>query len=339
MKDLIASQDWIPALKKNSAAKVAANMLFRSLPPHVRREIETAARESRVEMIDAILANFAYEVALVSLAMPAAPSQGLIGSILSSFCVRKATPIGCTTLVSLRSDSPPEEYPNNTSVVFARNLDWPDRDGALKRNVFIRTVMANNQRGLRRAGLPPTFQTVTFPGYSGVLTGFAPGRFAVAINAVGSDERPVMGAAPTFLLREALDECLSFQDAVKMLSERPLVTSAAFTVANADPLGSPDRDAVVIERTPTKYAHRYPEKVGEGHWLVVATNDMRRISTGPTPVALPGLSETACKRYDGVFRDIPAGLSVEETLRAAEFGCTVYRAKADILRDRGLCVW
>lgn len=336
MKELIASQDWIPDLKKNPTARTAIQLLHSRLPSHVRQEIKIAAAVSGVDHTEAIMANFAYEVALVALAVDRLPS---IPEMLRSLTTTKARPIGCTTLVSLRAEDPQAETLTNRSVDFARNLDWPDRGGVLKKTATVKTYAARNRRAMEQRGVPPTFQSVTFPGYSGVLTGFAPGRFAVAINAVMSDESPVLGAAPTFLLRRVLDECASFDEAVKVLSETPMVTSAAFTIASADQFSKSDTGAVVIERTPTRYAHRYPERVGDGHYLLATTNDMRRISTTKVPAALPGLSETTCRRYDGVFAGIPAGTPIADVLQEAEFGCTVYRARAELLSEAGLTTW
>lgn len=326
IKALVNSQDWIPDLKKNPIARAALQLMHARLPGHVQQEIRIAAAVGGVDHFDAIAANFAYEVALVAVSNHTLSS----GDLLRAFSGAKATPIGCTTFVRITAHER-AETPINVQVEFARNLDWPDSDGSLKRYAEIRRGEPTNRK-------LSTYEVATFPGYSGVLTGFAPGRFAVAINAVMSDEPPKMGAAPTFLLRQALDECASFDAAVRLLSETPLVTSAAFTVASAAQFGSPE-DAVVIERTPSKYALRRPEPVATDTWLLAVTNDMRRISDGKTPLALPGLSETTCARYDGVFRDVRAGLTAQTILSKAEFGCTVYRAAADVLDDPGMRMW
>jgi hypothetical protein len=335
IKALINSQDWIPGIKKNTMARTAIQMLHARLPRHVKQEIKIAAAVGGVDHFDAIAANFAYEVALVSLAS-AAPS---IGDLFKSLSGVKATPVGCTTLVSISSDER-AETPINDRVEFARNLDWPDRDGSLKKHTIVKKYTAPNKGELRKSYLPLEYESVTFPGYSGILTGFAPQRFAVAINAVMSVEAPQMGASPTFLLRQALDECASFDSAVKLLSETPLVTSAAFTVVSAEMHRGPEDGAVVIERTPFTYALRRAEHLGGDDWLLVATNSMRSISSKWDPVPpVPGLSDSSDTRYDSVFRDVKAALPIQTVLANAEFGCTVYRAAAEVLLDKGLRVW
>jgi hypothetical protein len=334
IKALINSQDWIPGVKKNTIARTAIQMLYARLPRHVRQEIKIAAAVGGVDHFDAIAANFAYEVALVSLAGNI-PS---VADLFRSLSGVKATPVGCTTLVSISSDER-AETPINDRVELARNLDWPDRDGALKKHTIVKKYTAPNKGELRKSYLPLEYESVTFPGYSGILTGFAPKRFAVAINAVMSDEAPQMGAAPTFLLRRALDECASFEAAVKLLSETPLVTSAAFTVVSAALHHGPEDGAVVIERTPSTYAIRKAEHIGGDNWLLVATNNTRSISSGWNTTSMPGLAETTDARYDDAFKDVIAGMPLATVLARAEFGCTVYRAAAEVLADKGLRVW
>ena len=326
IKALVNSQDWIPDLKKNPIARAALQLMHARLPRHVKQEIRIAAAVGGVDHFDAIAANFAYEVALVAVSNHTLDK----GDLMRVFSGTKATPIGCTTFVRITAHER-SEMPINMQVEFARNLDWPDSDGSLKRYAEIRLCRPTNRK-------LSAYEVATFPGYSGALTGFAPGRFAVAINAVMSDEPPKMGAAPTFLLRRALDECASFESAVRLLAETPLVTSAAFTVVSAEPFGTPD-DAVVIERTPTTYAVRRAEHLDGDTWLLAATNNMRSISSKWDAVPVPGLSDTACERYDGVFRDVEAGLPIPTILANAEFGCTVYRAAAEVLDDPGLRMW
>ena len=106
----------------------------------------------------------------------------------------------------------------------------------------------------------------TWPGFVGVLTGLAPGRFTASYNqppirrTTGvkaldwvverrrSSRRTAM--PPTHLLRQVFEKAGNFAEARQLLSETPLAIPALFTLAGAD--GS----SVVIERLEDRYRHR-----------------------------------------------------------------------------------
>ncbi|MBI3516831.1 MAG: hypothetical protein HY060_22600 [Proteobacteria bacterium] len=165
---------------------------------------------------------------------------------------------GCTTGIA--------EAPDGRGVRMMRTLDWP-LDG-LGKNVVVS----------RQTGAAGPWFNVTWPGFVGVTTALAPGRFSGALNQAPMTTRGLGligdwvvnrwrvwrdgGLPPTLLLRRAFDECASFDDAVRLLTETPIGLPAIFTLAGAD-----RTSGVVIERLEgAAHVHRAPVCV-TNHWL------------------------------------------------------------------------
>ncbi len=155
------------------------------------------------------------------------------------------------------------EDPRHDGPTLLRTLDWPF-DG------LGRALVATRQQGA--AG---SYISLTWPGYAGVLTGFAPGRFAAAINqpplpsglgkALGWPlARWRVGASrempPSHLLRLAFDRCRDFDAAVALLRHTPICIPAIFTLAGARP-----GETTVIERT-EQQAFIAPDSAAANHW-------------------------------------------------------------------------
>ena len=106
----------------------------------------------------------------------------------------------------------------------------------------------------------------TWPGFVGVLTGLAPGRFAAAYNQppirITTGLKPLdwlverrragrsKALPPTHLLRQVFEKAKNFDEAQQMLSDSPIAIPALFTLAGAD------GRSVVIERLEDRYRHR-----------------------------------------------------------------------------------
>ena len=161
---------------------------------------------------------------------------------------------GCTTGAA----------PEGDGVTLMRTLDWPF-DGLGRALIVVR------QQG--RAG---PYLNVGWPGYAGVLTGVAPGRFAAAINQPPLP-LPQLGKAagwlalrarvnrstalpPSHLLRLAFDTCRNFDEAVELVRTTPICIPAIFTL-----VGLKSGEAVVIERTETS-AFMAAEPAAANHW-------------------------------------------------------------------------
>lgn len=149
-------------------------------------------------------------------------------------------------------------------VTLSRTLDWPfDNLGRALIVVRQQTAMG-------------PYLSVTWPGFSGVLTCVAPGRFAAAINqpplplpgwgkAIGwlaarARVRHSTAPPPSHALRLACETCRTFEEAVALLRGTPLCMPAIFTLA-----GPETGQAVVIERTETA-TFQPASPVAANHW-------------------------------------------------------------------------
>lgn len=190
--------------------------------------------------------------------------------------------MGCTAFACDGPDGP----------IHGRNLDWWTEDQMLARL----TLVVRAQGG---AAVGP-YQIVSWPGFVGALSGLAPGRFAVTLNAVISDERPSLAAPVVLLVRQALERCTDFADAVALLEKTPIAADCLLLVT-----GTRNGEMVVIERTSTRAALRGPER-----GFVVVTNDYRSLdgaNAAPSAVAGNRLHDTTCARFDRAGELLRAG--------------------------------
>ena len=171
---------------------------------------------------------------------------------------------GCTTGVAAD--------PGHPGMRMLRTLDWPFH------GIGEHVVVA------RQAGPAGSFLNVTWPGFIGVITAMAPGRFALAINQAPLVRRGYLPLAldwlinrirvfrsrhlpPAHLARQVMETCRTYDEAKDMLETTPLALPAFFTLAGTRP-----GDGCVIERTETRaWVHPAPAAVAN-HWL---TNGLR----------------------------------------------------------------
>ena len=147
-----------------------------------------------------------------------------------------------------------------------RTLDWP-LDG-LGRNVVV----------AHQSGQVGAYYNVTWPGFAGVVTAMAPGRFSAAIN------QPPMrrytfscwldwaierlrlnnrnALPPSHLLRRVFDECKTYKEAKQLLIETPLSMPAFFSLS-----GVKDGEGCVIERTETNVHVHDGSFCIANHWV------------------------------------------------------------------------
>jgi len=150
-----------------------------------------------------------------------------------------------------------------------RTLDWPFP--GLGRRVEIARMRAP-------AG---EFLNVTWPGYAGVLTALAPGRFAVALNQAPLWRRtnhpwlrpydlaanalrtwPIRFAPPDHALREVFETCRDYGEAKHRLETVPIARPAIFTL-----VGCTRGERCVIERTEQEFSSRSEETAAANDWL------------------------------------------------------------------------
>lgn len=155
--------------------------------------------------------------------------------------------------------------PDGGSARLVRVLDW--RTAGLGRHVMAARV----------AGRAGAYLTLTWPGYTGVIQGMAPGRFSAALNQApmrfSAGVMPidwVIGRAklwqtphPTaaHVLRRAFDTAGSYSAAKHMLTNAPIAAPAIYSLA-----GIHSDETCVIERTETAARVFDGEAVAANHW-------------------------------------------------------------------------
>ncbi len=131
------------------------------------------------------------------------------------------------------------------------------------------------------------YSSIGWPGFLGVFSAVAEGRFAITLNAVLSEDTPQLAPSITLTLREVFETAHTFDEAIDMLTSRTIASDCLLLVT-----GTQNDQRVVVERTSTRSATRRQE----GGPLVV-TNDYRRLeNTGGGGAS--ELHATACSRFD-----------------------------------------
>jgi hypothetical protein len=163
-----------------------------------------------------------------------------------------------------------------------RTLDWPFR--GLGRHTEIAHMR----------GECGNFVSVTWPGYVGVLTAMAPGRFAAALNQAPMWRRTrhrwlrpydyaasVLRAAalaaslpPDQLLRRAFEVCKDFAAARRLLEATPVARPVIYTL-----VGCAAHERCVIERTETDFVSRAEDTCAANDWVPCRPGWEGRIGT------------------------------------------------------------
>jgi hypothetical protein len=176
---------------------------------------------------------------------------------------------GCSTVV----------LPTPSGPVLGRNMDWWPEDVLAQTTYRIRCY----RQGILHLA------SAGWPGGIGVVTGLSGRGFAVALNAVLGPEKVRMTGYPVLLhLRRVLDDARDFEDALRMLADTTLAAPALFTL-----VGVSNSQRVVIERTPSRHALRWPR----GDEPLITTNDYRLLFQPETSDAAE-IYATTCSRYD-----------------------------------------
>jgi hypothetical protein len=165
---------------------------------------------------------------------------------------------GCTARAGLQNGVP----------WLIRTLDWPFN--GLGRHAEIAHM----------CGSSGDFVSVTWPGYVGVLTAMAPGRFAAALNQAPMRRRTrhrwlrpydfavnalrasgVSSILPDQLLRRTFEDCENFAAARRLLETTPIARPAIFTL-----VGCAADESCVIERTETEFLTRSSNTCAANDW-------------------------------------------------------------------------
>lgn len=181
-----------------------------------KKEISTWARALDLSPGTGTLLNCMYELSHVR-------AGGLAAKLL-----------GCTAGV---------RWIDGLGMVQARTLDWS------LTNLGNATRLFCFQRDGRE------FLSVGVTGFVGVLSGMLPHHYSATINWAPPAARPSFDFGPVFLLRETLEQCDSYDEAVDVLTHTPLSTSVFYTV-----VGVEKGQACVIERTKSQAVIRQAER-------------------------------------------------------------------------------
>lgn len=117
-------------------------------------------------------------------------------------------------------------------IVHVRTLDWP------------LSAIGEATRLFRFHHGEHEFVAVGIVGHVGALSGMVPGAYSVTINWAPTDGKPSFDFGPAFLLREVLETCANYEDAVAALKATTLAAPVFYFVCGAEP-----GQACVIERT------------------------------------------------------------------------------------------
>lgn len=152
----------------------------------------------------------------------------------------------------------------------ARTLDWPF--AGLGRHAEV----------ARMRGQAGEFFSVTWPGYAGVLTAMAPGRFAACVNQAPLRRRTrhpwlrvydlaanavntwsIRHMPPDQLLRRVFEACGSYAEARHMLETEPVARPVIYTLAGCEP-----GERCLIERTEEGFVTHADDTCAANDWLV-----------------------------------------------------------------------
>lgn len=170
-------------------------------------EVEAWAKAMRVSKGTATLLNCMYELS---------QATGVLGATSRRL-------FGCTAGV---------RHVKGVGMVHLRNMDWDLSEVGNGTRLFW------FKKGDHR------FVSVGITGFVGVLSGMVPGAYSATINQAPAVRRPTFDFGPAFLLRDVLETCPTYDEAVYALEHTDISTSVFFTVC-----GSKRGEACVIERT------------------------------------------------------------------------------------------
>ena len=208
------------------------------------------------------------------------------------------------------SSTSPDPAGNGNRLL--RTLDWP-MDG-LGRNVVVASC----------DGPAGPYENITWPGFAGVVTAMAPGRFAAAIN------QPPMrrwsfscwldwgvnrvrlwrrrALPPVHLLRQAFETCETYAAAKQILMQTPLAMPAFFTLSGIEPA-----EGCVIERTEEGCQVREAPASVANHWIATGQSGRDRgIDSGGRYTQMEALRDQPVNDFTWVVPPI-----LNETTRLA----------------------
>jgi isopenicillin-N N-acyltransferase-like protein len=162
--------------------------------------------------------------------------------------------VNCSTFVL----EPPAT--KNDTVIFGRNLDFPDRGVAHKHSM----VMVYRPDGKY------AFASVTWPGMAGVLSGMNEHGLCLAVMNVYNKKDTVKGVPYVLLFRRVLENCRTFDEAKKLLEKTDRTCGNNLMVVDAS------GKCGVFELDHEQCKVREPEEgavIATNHWRLDPANE------------------------------------------------------------------
>lgn len=187
-----------------------------------RDDIKAWASLLGMNASDLYLGNFSYEPSMtthVESDMLYAQKEGYAGIV---GMLKERIGFACTSGAA---------WSEADGMVHLRTLDWCFP--ALGKSIVV-YHMINAPGG--------DFYNISFPGYVGVLTAMAPGRFSASINYGTPNCLPTLDWPPSHLLRHVFEQCADYDEALRMLEETPTGTPALITL-----VGTKKNQSAIIE--------------------------------------------------------------------------------------------
>jgi acid ceramidase len=170
---------------------------------------------------------------------------------------------------------------NGNEMLHARNLDWHTEQNILSEYSMIFDYQKNGKT---------IFKTVGWPGFVGALSGIKPAKFAITLNAVLSNDKPELAMPISFLLRDVLETCESFEQAKEILENTPIISDCLLLLS-----GTKTTEKVVIERTPKRTVTCISNED-----FIVVTNDYKELQNQQVGNSI--LQATSCGRFDAATK-------------------------------------
>jgi len=196
---------------------------------------------------------------------------------------------GCTALAREEGGAP----------WLARTLDWPFPG------------LGRHAEVAHMRGPAGDYFSITWPGYVGVLTGMAAGRFAIAINQAPlwrrtrhprlrlcdiaanavNTWRHVRHIPPDQLLRAVFEDCATFAQARERLERSPIARPVIYTL-----VGMRADEHCVIERTEEGFATRDQATCAANDWLDAAAGWEGRVGADVVMTCSPAEAAATSRR-------------------------------------------